>query len=551
MPSLSKPTLNLAHQKNFVLQNDCTYIPYKDTNSFSALVNDYLSKDEKLNGFYSFETDLSGIEKAIEERKKYPVDRGLLTGVLEKQYAAIHAPEAVLHNIQQLKKENTFTVCTAHQPNLLTGYLYFIYKIIHAIKLAHELSAAFPDKHFVPVYYIGSEDNDLEELGIFRYNGERYRWDAAGQTGAVGRMHTQSLKPLLEQLFKKLGPPGEDTERLKEMLTTYAAQPTIGMATHYLVNELFGKYGLVVIDPDDAALKRAFIGVMKDDLLQGKAEDLVTKQIKKLSAHYKSQAHPRSINLFYLKDKLRERIEKQENKWNVLHTDLSFTREELLQELENHPERFSPNVVLRGLFQETILPDVAFIGGGAEVAYWLQLKTVFEHYSVFYPVILLRQSVLWMRKETTDRMQELNLSYHELFLANEDLIKNYLLHHAPDHLNIEEEADELERIVARLKERAKNLDPTLEYSAGAVAQKINYQLEVLRKKMLRAEKKKNAIVIGRIEQLRKMLFPNNSLQERVENFIEYYPIYGMDFMDCLYHCTQPLKNEFLIIRSEK
>lgn len=530
----------------------CTYLPYKDTHSFSSLVNDYLSKDEKLHGFYTFDTDISGIKKAIEERKKYPVDRELLVKILEKQYADVEVPKAVRKNIQKLKDEHTFTICTAHQPNLLTGYLYFIYKIIHAIKLAHELSEEFLDKHFVPVYYIGSEDNDLDELGTFRYNGEKYIWGASGQTGAVGRMNTQSLKPLLEELFKRLGPPGEYTERLKEILTqAYLEHNTIGKATQYLVSKLFGKYGLVVIDPDDTDLKRAFTEVMKDDLLQGKAESLVTKQIEKLSAHYKSQAHPRSINLFYLKDNLRERIEKQDSEWKVLNTNISFSREELLNELEDHPERFSPNVVLRGLFQETILPDVAFIGGGAEVAYWLQLKTVFEHYEVFYPVILLRQSVLWMSKDAGRRMHNLHLTYPALFLDKDELVKNYFLKEVERELNIDEEANELEVILERLKTKAKGIDTTLEYSAGAVLQKINYQLDILRKKMLRAEKKKNTITVERIDQLKKLLFPDNGLQERVENFIEYYPIYADAFFEILYRCIQPLKNKFLIIRSEK
>lgn len=552
IPPLSKPTRNLAHQKIFVLPSDCTHLPYKDTHSFSALVNDYLAKDEKLRGFYRFDTDISGIEKAIEERGKYPVDRALLTRVLEKQYADIETTDAVKQHIQQLKEETTFTICTAHQPNLLTGYLYFIYKIIHAIKLAHELSEKYPDKHFVPVYYMGSEDNDLDELGTFRYGAEKYVWDANGQTGAVGRMHTKSLKSLLDQLFRRLGPPGDFTERLKELLTqAYLQHATIGKATQFLVNELFGKYGLVVIDPDDAELKKAFAEVMKDDLLQGKAEGLVKTQIEKISAHYKSQAYPRSINLFYLKDDLRERIEKNGDVWKVLNTDISFTEKELLNELGNHPDRFSPNVVLRGVFQETILPDVAFIGGGAEVAYWLQLKTAFEHYHVFYPAILLRQSVQWIPEDADKRRKDLHLSFQELFLPKEELLNTYFLKQAKEELNIDEETNELDILLEKLKTKATHVDATLEYSADAVQKKINYQLDILRKKMLRAEKKKHAVIVERIEKLKQRLFPNGGLQERVENFIEYYPLYGDAFFEILYTAIKPLQHEFLIIHSEK
>ena len=530
------------------MPSDCTYIPYQDTHSFSKLVIDYLADNEKLKSFFEFSADETGLQKAIEQRKKIPVDRSLLATVLSKQYADLEISEFTKKNIASLKYENTFTICTAHQPNLLTGYLYFIYKILHAIKLSQELSKAHPDKHFVPVYYMGSEDNDLDELGTFRYNGEKYRWDANGQTGAVGRMHTKSLKPLLNDLFKKIGPPGEYAAQLKELLTkVYLEHDTIAKATQYLVNELFGKYGLVVLDPDDADLKKSFIDVMKDDLLNHHAEKIVAKQIDKLSENYKSQAHPRAINLFYLKDQLRERIEKDGDSWKVLNSAIVFSKEDLLKELENYPERFSPNVVLRGLFQESILPNVAFIGGGAEVAYWLQLKTVFEHYKVFYPVILLRQSALWITKKANERIKELHLSIRDIFLPKEELLKTYFQKQAKGELNIDEQTNELEVILQALKEKAKTVDDTLEYSAEAVLKKINYQLDILQKKMLRAEKKKNAVVVARLEKLKDDLFPNGSLQERIENFIEYFLLYGDSYFDTLLKEINPLQNEFLVL----
>ena len=533
------------------MDHHCIYLPYKDTHSFSSLVNDYVAKDEKLNDFYAFSPDLEGISKAIEERKRYRVDRSSLETVLQRQYADIEMPGALKLKLIRLKDGSTFTICTAHQPNLLTGYLYFIYKIIHAIRLAHDLSKTFPDKHFVPLYYMGSEDNDLDELGTFRYGGEKYIWDADGQTGAVGRMNTQSLKKHLDELFKRLGPPGDPAEQLKELLVkAYLEHATIGKATRYLVNELFGSYGLIVIDPDDADLKRAFTDVMKDDLLSHTAGSMVSRQAENLSAHYKSQAYPRDINLFYLKDQLRERIERRGDTWQVLNTSISFSEQELLQELSDFPERFSPNVILRGLFQETILPNIAFIGGGAEVAYWLQLKPAFEHYNVFYPVLLLRQSILWIDKEADKLLEELHLPFHDIFDGTDALVKNYLLRTAKDKLSIDEEHNELEVILEKLKLKAKHVDTTLEYSTNAVLKKINYQLDVLRKKMLRAEKKKEEVTVNRIERLKTMLFPNGGLQERVENFMEYYPVYGKDFFKCLFEAIDPLKNEFLIIVSK-
>ncbi|RYF81666.1 MAG: bacillithiol biosynthesis BshC, partial [Chitinophagaceae bacterium] len=162
--------------------------------------------------------------------------------------------------------------------------------------------------------------------------------------------------------------------------------------------------GLIVLIPDHPLLKQQMVKVFSDDLFAHKPFEIVQQTSGKISEAYTAQAFPREINLFYLKDDIRERIEEKEGSFHVLNTTLSFTAEELQSELQNHPERFSPNVILRGIYQETILPNLAFIGGGGELAYWLQLKDLFNHYSVVFPVLVLRNSFLvaeekWRKKK--------------------------------------------------------------------------------------------------------------------------------------------------------
>ncbi len=530
------------------MANIFTHVPYADTGYFSHLVTDYLKDDPNVQQFYHYRPDSEGLAQAIAARAQYPVNRQVLTDVLKKQYAKLPKYGKTEENIELLQQENTFTICTAHQPNLLTGYLYFVYKILHAIKLAEELSAQYPDKNFVPVYYMGSEDNDLEELGTFRFRGDKYVWDGAGQAGAVGRMNTASLKPLLNDLFKVFGPPGKNCDNLQNIVTTaYLKHKTVGAATQYLVNELFGRFGLVVLDPDEADLKRLFIPVMRDELLQQSSLPVITQQVEKLGANYRIQAHPREINLFYLLDGLRERIEKAGDKWLVVNTDIQFSQEELLKDLNENPGRFSPNVMLRGLFQETILPNVAFIGGGAEVAYWLQLKTLFEHYRVAYPVVLLRQSVLWSNEAHTKLRQEMELSVPELFKEDDQLSRDYVSRHTSGEWKTEQETAEIEQIFARLQQKVTSLDPTLTQAAGAALTKMKYQLKVMETKMLRAEKRKMDVQLARIARLKAGLFPKGSLQERVENFAEYYLEYGPTFFDVVKQGIEPLRAQFLVI----
>lgn len=529
-----------------------THIPYADTHHFSALVNDYLSGMPDLQSFYSYRPDAAGVAAAIAARKDFKTDRATLVTVLQRQYQHLPEEAAVTDNIARLANEQTFTVCTAHQPNLGTGYLYFVYKILHAVKLAQTLSAQYPELHFVPVYYIGSEDNDLDELGTFRYGGKKFVWDAAGQTGAVGRMETASLKPLLDELFTLLGPPGDNLDTLKELLrTAYLEHPTIAGATQYLVHRLFGRYGLIALDPDEAALKRSFIPVMEDDLLQHTANGIVEETVAALQkTGHRSQAFPRPVNLFYLKDNIRERIEHHGDHWQVLGTGIRWTKEALLNELQEHPEHFSPNVILRGMYQETILPNVAFIGGGAEVAYWLQLGSLFRHYNVFYPAILLRQSVLWINGRGAMLRKKLGLEEAALFMPEAALIKRFVKAHATHDCSTGFEQAGFTEILTGLKEKATAITPTLKASTEAVLTKIRYQLQVLEKKMLRAEKRNMSVQIEQLSRLKSMLFPNNGLQERVENFMEYYLEYGPGFFDALLGAIAPLKPAFLIMEEE-
>jgi bacillithiol biosynthesis cysteine-adding enzyme BshC len=512
------------------------------------LASDYTSEHHLLSKFYQFTPDAEGIDKAIGDRQKFPVSRPLLVESITRQYGDLDTTEAVNQNIQLLLSNDTFTVTTAHQPNLMTGYLYFIYKILHAIKLTEQLSTKHPDKKFVPVYYMGSEDNDLDELGTFKFRDDRYTWDGGGQKGAVGRMDTSTLKPLLQQLFRFWGPPGPDADQLQKVVTTaYTRYKTMGGATRYLVNELFGKYGLVIVDPDDAALKSAFIPVMEDELLHSPSIALAQAQTQVLEQNYKSQLFPRPINLFYLLDGVRERIERQEDTWVVLNTDYTFSREALLTELHQHPERFSPNVVLRPAFQCAILPDVVFIGGGAEVAYWLQLKTVFSHHDIFYPAILLRQSVLWLSKQQAELRKRTGLSISEMFRSEHDLINDYIAAHSEKDWHTSKESEDITRLMQQLEEKAATIDPTLRASVKAAATAMGKKLTALEKKMLRAEKRNHQVHIDRISRMKAGIFPGNSLQERTDNFLELYLEQGPSFIDTVYAGINPLTPAFMVI----
>lgn len=249
-------------------------------------------------------------------------------------------------------------------------------------------------------------------------------------------------------------------------------------------------------------------------------------------------------------DGLRARIEQEAEGYRIVGTDLFFDAEAMQAEIHNYPERFSPNVILRGLYQETILPNVAFIGGGSEVAYWMQLKDLFEQYQVPFPVIVLRQSFLFINEATISAIKKVGKPLSFIFQNVEDVITN----HAQANLDkqvIQNAQQQIQQVVERLKVQSANIDPSLLYSAEAVQTKMLNQLHILGKKMLRAEKKKNSELTNRLHAIHSHLFPEGVMQERKLNFMEYYLSYGDEYFEMLLANTQVFGDRFVIIFENK
>jgi uncharacterized protein YllA (UPF0747 family) len=286
------------------------YLTYESTGYFSKIVIDYINRSAKLQPFYYHPVSNEAIQTAIENRKQFSTNRKLLVEILKQQYHHIELSAKQELYLGQLNDNNTFTICTAHQPNLFTGYLYFVYKILHTVKLAEELQIQHPENNFVPVYYMGSEDADLDELGHIFIHGQKYEW-ATRQTGAVGRMKVdKALTQLIEIISGQLLVHTHGKEIVDIIKSCYREGITIEQATFNLVNELFADYGLLILLPDSAEVKRAFIPVIKKELLQGFSQIAVQETVAQLPPMYKAQASGREINLFYLLDDKRERIER-------------------------------------------------------------------------------------------------------------------------------------------------------------------------------------------------------------------------------------------------
>ena len=548
IPDTSFFSLSL-HLKNQALDTkfQSQYIPYSQTGKFTKIVLDYIDGAPELKEFYEHTVNIEGIKSAISQRKNFNTNRRLLVDQFEIQYKDLNDIDSVKANIHALLDENTFTICTAHQPNIFTGHLYFIYKILHIIKIADSLKIQMPEYNFVPVFFMGSEDADIEELNHIVIDGQKYEWQTK-QSGAVGRMKVDDdLLKLIDTISGRLSVEKYGKTIIELMRTCFKKNSSIEQATFLFVHHLFKEFGLLVLLPDNPVYKKEMLSILEEDIFKHTSSKIVNETSGRLAEKYKAQAYPREINLFYLKDNLRNRIVAVEKNFVVHGTEIVFTKEEIKNELADHPERFSPNVILRGLFQEIILPDVAWIGGGGELAYWLQLKDLFKNYSVPYPVLVVRNSFLIIDEKYQKFLTKLNISAVDLFKGEQVLFNEIVHEESKSTLNLENEKMQFQEVYNKIKILMKKIDVTLEQHTAALETKHLKNLSALEKKMLRAEKRKFETQKNQLSKIFTALFPNEGLQERTENFMLFYSIYGNAFLKMLYKNSLTLEQEFCVV----
>lgn len=524
-----------------------TKLTFDQIPQFSKTDKAYVLDEEALKPFYKHQVNLAQFKEVIAERNFPKEHRAVLVDNLTQQYQNIETSQLVLNNIAKLKEANTFTITTAHQPNLLTGPLYFIYKIIGAVNLAEQLSAAYPQQQFVPVYWMGGEDHDFEEVNYFKLFGNKVLWDDK-QGGSVSRYQIKTLLPVLEEVYGILGE-SERAEELKKLLKkTYENSENYGNFMLRLVNQLFQQYGLVIVESNTKSFKTLMQPIFREELLKHSSQDLVQDTARELEeAGFKNQAYARAINLFYLLPNARLRIVKEDEFYKVLDTNIVWTENALLAELEASPERFSPNVILRPLFQETILPNLAYIGGGGELAYWLERKRQFEHYQLPFPMLIRRNSVLWIDKTHSKKLAKFSFTIPEIFEDTEDLIKQYVHNETEEDLHFDAEKGQFNTIFEQLDSKISAIDPTLSKGIQAQQAQLYNALDKLAKRLVKQKKQQHETTVQQIRKWKDKLFPNNGLQERNDNFLDLYLRYGDEFMQELKANLQPLEKQFVVI----
>jgi bacillithiol synthase len=529
-----------------------TSLPLENTGSFEKTIISYIKGHNSLKKLYDFEPDLQGLKKRLSAGNNKVLNRELLVSVLDSQYQNISlaADSPVRKNIDSLANESTFCVTTGHQLNIFSGPLYVLFKLISTINLAEKLKEEFPEKNFVPVYWMATEDHDIAEINHVSVFSKKFEYTTEYK-GKSGKLSLSEFANFKSSVFEVLGESELAKEIIQIISKAYTESNDLGTATREWTHALLGKYGLIILDADHPDLKRLFIPVIEKELKEQFVFQSVNSATEIMSQEFNVQVNPREINLFYIHDHSRNRIVKNENTFEVLNTNLKFTEAEILKELNLHPERFSPNVLLRPIYQEIILPNLAYIGGPSEISYWLELKFVFEKLNLIMPVLLLRNCAMIADRQQLNKWTKLGFQTKDLFKTENELVQLYLEKKNLGNFSLKNSADKIAAIFDEIISEVTLIDQSLKATAESDKHKAINSISVIEEKVMRAFKRREETEINQIKKVREKFFPNGNLQERSETLLPFYLKWGNGFIDDLKKSFDPLNSQFTVFEEKE
>jgi bacillithiol synthase len=539
------------------------YINFSDIPGNSNLFLDYLYEFNNVKDFYKInfrdkDEYLKHFKRISESTRDF---RGEVSRILADQYSGLDVSEKTRRNISLLESKNTLTVVTGQQLGLFGGPMYTIYKIVSAIKLSKYLSERYDEFNFVPVFWLEGDDHDFEEVSFINTINENNEVikinypEEIPEEGNIGSVGFLKFSESISEVFNQLEANLRQTEFTKDLLTKLRGMYTPGKTFKESFKELlvwlFDEYGLVVLDPQDKKIKDLLRPVFRQEItgFRTHSEKLVHISAV-LEENYHAQVKIRAVNLFYNFDEGRYLIEPAENDFRLRRKRKKFTPEELLNLIDTEPEKFSPNVLLRPLCQDYILPTAFYVAGPGEIAYFAQAIPLYNFYNVIPPVIYPRSSVSIVEKNISSLMEKYNLNVNDIFICNGDIkakVISSLSDNSTDEI-FQQTETQFEYAMDQLKEKLFEIDKTISDSSTKYKQKIFSYLGELKNKALEAQNRKHETTIRQAERISTALFPNSNLQEREINMIYFLNKYGKSVLEKIYDETEINKFEHQVIK---
>lgn len=537
-------------------------VEFANLPNFNNLYLDYISQNEddnkKLKPFFNaYFRDNEEYFKVIDEKiQNYNTnryfDKNVLIDILKRQNVDFGGDEVTAQNIELLKDDETFTVVTGQQVSLYTGPLYTILKTITTIKLAQSLKERFPQFNFVPVFWLEAEDHDIDEANhVYILNKQNellrvgFEQSDAGEDDSVKKsaipVGSIKLDEMVNSINEQLRSGLLDTDfkdKLMNLITScYNDTSDYKTAFAKMMNLLFKGNGVIFIDPSDAEVKRLLIPVFERELRTSpKLCETIISTSADLEKHYDLQVKPKVINLFFLHNGNRLLIEPREGeRFALRNSKRRFENDEILNTLQENPELFSPNVVLRPICQDYLLPTIAYVGGPGEISYFAQFKPVYQHYGITMPVIFPRASVTIIEGKISKFMSSFNVKLEDIFHHN------FLISKVVDKLSevkVEDEIsryiDELNKIFYDMRNMTVKVDQTLLNTVDNIKEKTKQSIEQLKGKLINAQARKSDTTTTQIEKVENNIYPNHNLQERIINVTYFLNKYDEEFMKKLF-----------------
>ena len=528
-------------------------------NGFTRLYGDFINNFQQVKRFYRFDfRSLKSFRTAAEERSALYTHRELLADVLREQNLDFGSSEKTMSNIELLRQKNTVAIVTGQQVGLFGGPLYTWYKIVTAIKLAHSLHEQLPEFSFVPIFWLEGEDHDFEEVNHINilnsdFQPVKLEYYPKGKRGqknlsAVGNVTIdENIEMVVGELTKTLVPTEFKKDVVEKLQHSYAAGTTFNKAFASYINLLTKDQGLIFIDANNRRLKDLVKPIFLKEIEEyPRVSQLIIQQSAELEEHYHAQIKTKAMNVFLFHQGGRYMLEPRENDFSLRGSRQHFTKDELLALIQESPESVSPNVALRPVCQDTLLPTVAYIAGPSEVAYFAQLRQVYEYFGCPYPVIYPRASATIVEEKQLKILDKYQIGLPELFENPGKISKKVVDMVAEVKIDemFTESSNQLNDTLNELKFGLNYIDPTLLGSLETAREKIEATMHILKEKAGEAQQRKHEIAIRQIQKVQNILLPHENFQERELNLSYFMNKYGSDFpawlaneltIDCFQH----------------
>ena len=538
------------------------YINFSDIPGHQNLFLDYMYEFENVSEFYTNdfrnkENYLKIFKNVAENRRNLSPD---ISELLTRQYSQLKPCNLTQQNLKKLSDKKTLAIVTGQQLGIVGGPLYTFYKIITTIKLSRFLSERYDDYNFVPVFWLEADDHDFNEVRSVKiidegnslltigYKEEIEEDDLKQSVGLI------SLDSSINEFFDKLNRSIKETEfksvifdRLKNF---YKEGKSFKEAFRDLVFNYFDEYGLLIFDPQDDEVKKLLKPIFKKEITDFRIH---TEQLVQVSATleelYHAQVKVKPVNLFLSVDEGRYSIEPVENEYRLRRKRKSFTQEQLLELLENEPDKFSPNVLLRPICQDYLLPTAFYIAGPSEISYFAQIKPLYDLYNITQPMIYPRSSATILENSIANSLEKYSVEITDIFIDVESIKKKII--NSVEETSVDEMfsgiSNQIETTFDQLKEKLLDLDKTIADSSNRYRDKILSTVSELKSKAEKAQQKKYEVTLRQIDRAAVHLFPNSNLQEREINFIYFANKYGDEFLRKIFDELQINKFEHQVI----